>query len=349
MLMYSASHVLPPSLAMTLALVWLFPPRKDTPITSRIPPLSCGTVLLMLIGFFAAFGLQLHDWLTAGYASRLDSQFFLAPSARRHLELNIGHPVGAWELLFRNVSQTLRFFVQGDSAGQYSFRGPLLSSFGSSLALTGLLVLAWRAAQREVLPLFIIIASSATLMGSSIMVEANFSPHLILFALAVPYACAIGLSTLMSVLPNGVVWLKVFISVAISIWWTHWNLNAYRGTIDRQGYARWVWMLNLPVKYQSVKTIINFTSIPEPFSESHYQLVYPNAERLTLSSSSAENTWQALLPRLQSQTCPCLFLIPEDQSGRIGELLQAHGSPYSEHKGRWNNMDFKATVFEVSS
>jgi hypothetical protein len=347
MLMYWASHVLPPSLAMALAIAWLFPPRADNRAALRSPPLTCSCVLLMLAGFFAAFGLQLHDWLTVGYASRLDSQFFLAPSARRHLELNIGHPVGAWELLVRNVVQTLRFFGHGDSAGQYSFRGPLLPPFGFSLALLGLLVVVWRAAQREVLALFLLIASIATLAGSSIMVEANFSPHLILFALVVPYVCAVGLTTLLSLLPNRFLWAKVSISLAIFVWWTDWNIKAYRGTIDRQGHARWVWMLNLPVDQQSVRTIVNFTNIPEPYPESYYKLVYPNAEKLSSPSTNTEHTWQTLLVRVQSKTCQCLFLLPEEQGARIRELLQSHGVMFTEHPGTWNKMNFKATVFEV--
>ncbi len=217
LLVYSAAHVLPLALAGTLLTLFIFPPRSPTLTSHSFPRVSLGW-LCALGGFLLIFGCQLYEWITAGYQSRAASQFILSPGSRRHLELSIGHPLTDLQIFVNSFWNTLKFFYLEDSSGQYSFRGAPLDMLAMTLACVGLVVFVYRAFNRDYISLMVIFSAILTVAGSMLMVEANFSPHLVLFSLFLPLSCAVGLEALLRPITRRHLYLASTIVLPLGCW-----------------------------------------------------------------------------------------------------------------------------------
>ena len=346
LLVYSAAHVLPIALAGTLIILFMFPPRSLNVARFPFPRISWGW-LCALGGFTLIFGLQLHEWITLGYQSRATSQFVLSPGSRKHLELSIGHSLTDFEICLNSFWNTLKFFYLEDSSGQYSFRGAPLDTLGEILACGGLAVLLYRAIARDFISLMVIVSAILTIAGSMLMVEANFSPHLVLFALFIPLACAVGLEAALRPLARNHIYVAAIIVVPIGCWWAWWNYHYYNENMARNSRGRHVWLLNLPIQTFSVRSISNFTSEGEPFGESFFQLVYPNSKRTFSPASTAQEAFATFKTNRTSGLCPCLLLIDDSQASEFTQTLKNAGATFTSFEGIFYDPKLNSTAFLV--
>jgi hypothetical protein len=346
LLVYSAAHVLPIALMGTMVIRYIMPERRLNEPSPVYPKLSRRWPYL-LIGFLLIFGLQLHEWITSGYQSRATSQFILSPGSRRHLELSIGHPLTDVQIFVNSFWNTLRFFYLEDSSGQYSFRGAPLNTLASVLACGGLVILLYRAIARDLMSLMVILAAVLTVAGSMLMVEANFSPHLVLFGLFIPLACAIGLESIVRPIAYKHTYLAALVVLPLGCWWAWWNYNYYLDNMARNSRGRHVWLLNLPIDTFSVRSITNFTGLEEPFGESFFELVYPKSKRTTTPASTAAEAFATFTKNRSSDLCPCLLLIDDSQASTFAQMLKESGAPFSPYEGTFYDPNLNSTAFLV--
>lgn len=346
LLVYAAAHVLPIALVGTLCILFMFPPRNPCSTAYKLPRISLGW-LSALGGFALVFGLQLYEWITAGYQSRASSQFILSPGSRKHLEASVGHPLTDLEIFVSSLWNTLKFFYLEDSSGQYSFRGAPLDMLGAILACLGVFVFVYRTFARDFMALITIISACLTIAGSVLMVEANFSPHLVLFALFIPLFCAVGLEVLLRPIARKHLYLAAFIAFSIGCWWAWWNYNYYTLNMARNSKGRHVWLLNLAVDTFSVRSINNFSSEDEPFGESFFQLVYPNSKRAFTPVTSASEGYAIFAKNRAAGLCPCLLLVDDSQAPEFERMLKDAGAEFSFFAGTFYDPKLNSTAFLV--
>jgi hypothetical protein len=346
MLVYSAAHVLPPALIGVFLVQWLCKISRTSSVRLSARR-SLSLFAFVVLGFLMIFGAQLHEWITHGYASRAATQMIFSPGSRKHLEASVGHSLTDLQILSHSFWSTWKFFYREDSAGQYSFRGSPIDIVGAVLALCGLVVLCARAVTGNMMALLAIFSAALTVAGSIMMVEANFSPHLILFALLIPLAMAIGLDTLLKPVSRVSGVLAFVVAVGLGAWWSMWNADYYQRNVANNSKGRHVWLLHLPIDTFSIRSIANLTAKPEDLGESFFELIYPGSKRINRPVNDVLEALNTLKVDRGAGQCPCLLVVQSTLSESFASSLRSEGINFEELRGTFYNSELNASAFVV--
>jgi hypothetical protein len=236
-----------------------------------------------------------------------------------------GIPVNDVGVLYFNLLRTLRFFYASDTGEQYNFVENPLPVWGTALMLLGLLVLVWRSLKRDVFALYILVAALLTLTASTLMIEANFSPHLVLFTLIIPVMCSLGFQTILKAVRIRGVALTALVTVCVMLAWGHWNWRYYNKMMDP--YRSRLndtenWLFNLPIDASQVKQLVNLSKREFHFDESYYQLTFPSARGTRVPGDQGTSPVDAFLGKNQ---CPCILMVDMAQGPSWEEHLTKTG------------------------
>lgn len=317
-LVYPATHVLAPAMigaAIIQRLLTSAAPRAFL----RELRLTISNILCALIGFTVAAGPQIYFWITQNYESRARSQLIFLPGPRKHIEYSLGRPATDWDLILFNLKHTLLFFWAGDKAAQYGYTGAPLGPIMSWIAVIGTLVLLYRAARQDLISLYVLLSSIATIIGSVLMVEGSFSPHLIIFALLMPLACAVACDVAWKCVRVKHPLIVAPCMLAVGAWWAHWNFWFYETNVQRWNLYRVTYILNLPIETRKIKTVLSLTNTPESLGESFYLLTFPNATRTALAPPQDDAA--VILEHGIKTGFPVLAVIELDREASVVEKL----------------------------
>lgn len=312
LMVYSATLVLPVAVALGLAPVIFSASLKDRYHGKRLKGL--GLILIGIVaGILVSMGQHLYLIYQAGFTSRLDSQSVLhrVPIEQR------GGFLSHLDIVWASFERTLWFFFHSDGAGQYGFYGPLLEKTSYALAGIGLMTLLYRCIRFDPNAIYVLVLGGATIGGSALMIEANFSPHLIIFALLIPLFCAMGASTICQIIRVRSLILSAALSLIVVIPWTRWNYE-FIATRDERKVDLDTFLLRLPIDRGSVATLMNFTPLYANLRESFFQLRYPNARAKEISPGDVP---QQVSEVPSNQTCPCLVIVPRGATQAISQKL----------------------------
>ena len=337
-MVYSATHVLPGAVFIGTMAIFLSPTfRERYPKKQIISAFVLSSVAVL--GLLTTLGAQLIYIYEHGFSSRLNSQYLLLPGSVAYWRSKLGEQASILEILWHNLLQTLKFFYWGDSAAQYGFFSAPLEWCSSGLAIIGLCVLIWKGWLRDPIALFLLTMAALIIIGSTLVVEANFSPHLIAFSLLIPLACALGWDAILkAVRLNSIVLVTVMTAILVVIW-SEWNWRYY-SEIDRRHFNRDMWILHLPIAQETVRQIVNLSSENADLKESFYQLIYPQSERIAVIPSDPTRQLSELLA---AKSCPCLAIIDQANAEAVANSLRGAGRGFEEHTRELG----KETVFFI--
>lgn len=324
-LVYPATHVLPFAImaAVVLGILPLFVKERGVG-----QGLKRGGVLslVFVVGVLLAMGPQLFHMYNHGYSSRLRQTFIFHPHNIAHLtpltgDQNVTLPGIAWF----SLKSTSKFFYKADSGEQYNYDQAPLPLWAYVLATVGALALVVRCLKLEPHSLFIVATAVMTVVTSALMVEANFSPHLVLFSLIIPLCMAVGWDRMcrFSRLKN--VWVLTILTIGLGVLWGEWNWRFYNATMspERSRIAQpQNYLLDLPIDYRGMKYILNTSATGLSEGESYYQLIYPNAAQF---KASATTTPEEILVLLEKQGCPCVIAEDPVEVERLSTFLTQNG------------------------
>ena len=157
-----------------------------------------------------------------------------------------------------------------------------------------------------------------SVLGSALMIEANFSPHFILLTIILPYIGILPLEVLFKWLLRSRQVLFSMSLIALVIPWTVWNYNNWI-RVDNFKSDINTWLLRLPIQRERIKSLATCSSYRVDIGESMYPLMYPLATRQRLT---AENPVGALSDFLEKESCPCLVLFEKKQEEVIKAWLK---------------------------
>lgn len=322
LLVYSATQVLPAAVGLG-ALVFLFSRRGRETLGNRAGLKALALLLVMGIGFFAAIGQHIMFILENGYRSRLLDQLVIKSEGMPHWVQCLGPAVPKYEVYFINLLKTLGFFTTADASNQYGC-GAQLEIIAGIVALFGTLTLMVRAVRLDACAIYIVTLATATILGSALMVEANFSPHFVVYGLLIPFACALGVDGAFQAFRLRSPWIIGLVSLGLFGAWSKWNvdyylaLNAKRKTLDTLIH-------HLPIPRESLKSMANFTTLITDFGESFYTLRYPAAKGY---KSPSENPTAQTLEFITSKECPCLVVVQRAHSEGVAQALGGAGRKF---------------------
>lgn len=316
---YSATHILPGALAAGLLALFLSPNYRQAEPHGRLRPFAA-LLAMATAGFLVTFGAQLWYLIVYGFpnSSRVHSQLWLLHPKPGQEGISIA---AIAQTLWMHLEKTLRFFYERDNAAQYGCSRGLLEAWSACLAALGALVLAWRSLRLDPFSIFVISAAVLTLVGSSFMVEGNFSPHLIIFALLAPMACAVGLDTILKLAKVRSQALSAAIVAAAAIPWSMWNYS-YLRDVDGRKDSIINWLLHLPIERTEVTNMVNFSSHSTDFKESMYPLMFPKAAYTTEQPTDVP---AAIRSFMQAKSCPCVFIINTSASESAAQAVAESG------------------------
>ena len=320
-LAYPATHVLP--FAMGAALLC----GKLSPEGVRCKLTSLATYsLAFLAGVLITMGPQLAYSYEHGYNSRLRQTFILLEHNVTHLTNVASNPdMGRLGALWFNIFSTLEFFWWRDKGEQYQFESSPLPLWGWALALMGVLILVKQSKNRNPIAIYLLSTLFLTFASSALMVEASFTPHLILLAALIPVTLALGAEKLLAWSEPYAPLAKVGILIAIALLWGTWNEVYYEQVVspdrDRRTNAD-MRLIRLPVDHASVKAIISAASMDVRLRESYYTFMYPAASTTTLAKESSPQ--QVAEVALASGGPAIIFDDPSDAS-TVQDLLTNAG------------------------
>jgi hypothetical protein len=324
-LVYPATHVLPFAIiaAVVLGVFPLFVRARGIG-----QGLKRGGVLslVFVVGVLLAMGPQLFHMYNHGYSSRLRQTFIFHPHNIAHLtpltgDQNATLPGIAWF----SLKSTSKFFYKSDSGEQYNYDQAPLPLWAYVLATVGALALVVRCVGREPHSLFIVATAVLTIVTSALMVEANFSPHLVLFSLIIPLCMAFGWDRMCRFSKLRNVWLLTVLTIGIGVLWGEWNWRFYNATMspERSRIAQpQNYLLDLPVDHRGVTYILNTSTTALSEGESYYQLIYPNATQL---KAPATTTPEEAIVLLEKQGCPCVIAEDPAEVERLSAVLTGSG------------------------
>lgn len=327
LLVYPTTQVLP--LAMLCAAVCGVMPMTATVRTIwRHPGTLAGLLVAFLAGVLLSFGPQISYIYHHGFLSRAGSTFVLQPHNIRHISSVMREPSASHvEILWFNFLQTLRFFFSADSGEQYNFVESPLPWWSIPMIIAGVWVLLSRCLRRDPISLYLLAVAGMTLGASALMVEANFSPHLIMFALLLPLALAIGMISLLNAMKGTTTLrcLRMVVVVLTVVVWPWWNWDYYNRVVDPlrpRIFSTETRLINLPIDTQAVHSIFNISGYRINFEESTVQLVFPNARGSTKRLDKAPEVVSHLL---SSDELPSVVLVDVEQAGEIQSAIQSSG------------------------
>ncbi len=312
LMVYAATLVLPVALLAGLLPFVLSPSLRDQYKGKRLKGLGV-VVAAIVAGVLLSMGQHLYHIVQSGFTSRLDSQSVLH---RVPLEQRGGF-LSHLDIVWASLERTLWFFFHSDGAGQYGFYGPLLEKISYSFAGLGLAALVYRCCRLDPNAIYTLVLGVATIGGSALMIEANFSPHLIIFALLIPLLCAMGASTLCQIVRLRSLVLSAVLSAVVVVPWTQWNYD-FVASRDGRKMDLDTFLLRLPIDRSSVKTLMNFTPFYANLRESFFQLRYPNARAKEVTPGDVP---QQVGEVISTQTCPCLMVVPRAATGATSQKL----------------------------
>lgn len=339
-MVYSATHILPAAIVIGLVGFVLSPGFKERH-PSRRWMAGLGYLALTLCGLLISLGRQIMFTLQHGGRSRLESQFVLLDVSRSQWEKGLGPHVTSVDILWANFLRTIKFFYQADSAGQYGFSSAPLDTYSSGLAIIGALVLLFRCFRFDPNAMLVVAIAVGTVAGSTLMIEANFSPHLIAFSIILPFAMAYGLDRLFALVRMNSPILASVVALPLLVTWSMWNYNYYDRHTKRV-ITRDVWILRLPVDHFAVRSIVNVSSQPGDISESFYKLVYQNAKPKILTP---ENAPQQIASFGDPSLYPALFIVDSAAAADVDKALAERG----RHFKRFDRDNAGGVVFIVET
>jgi 4-amino-4-deoxy-L-arabinose transferase-like glycosyltransferase len=312
LMVYAATLVLPAVVVLSLLPLVFSASLREQYKGKRLKGLAIVLVAIMA-GTLISMGQHLYFIYQAGFSSRLDSQSVLqrVPIEQR------GGFLSHLDIVWAGLERTLFFFFHSDGAGQYGYYGAPLEIVSYSLAGIGLLALLYRCVRLDPNAIYVLALGVATVAGSALMIEANFSPHLIIFALLIPLLCAMGVSTLCQMLRIRSLVLSAILSIVVIVPWVRWNYD-FVVTRDERKIDLDTFLLRLPIDRNSIATLMNFTPFYANLKESFFQLRYPNARAKEISPGDIP---QQLSEVPVNQTCPCLVIVPRAATQAASQKL----------------------------
>ncbi len=325
---YSATHVLPAAVGAGL-LMTLFSPSFKEGLGSR--GLTQGALkvgVAVMLGIVLTLGPQIIYVIFEGFpsSSRLHSQLLLGHSGAAWTKGPDGQALSLLQVIWNQIDRTLAFFYSRDSAVQYGGYQGLFELWSGALAGLGGLVLLVRSLQRDAFAVVLIATAVSTVLGSAMMVEGSFSPHLIVFSILGPIGCAFGMDALFRVLRIRSVVLTIAAAV-LPLWpWAVWNYE-YLKEVDRRKFSVNTWLYHLPIQREDVLQLANISKLYADFGESMYPLMYPKAKMRTLPATDALNQLQTLI---SNNSCPCVAVIDPENERAAESLLQGLGKNFQK-------------------
>lgn len=322
LLVYSATQVLPAAVGLgTLAFLLSRGGREQL---GRRPALK-GLLLLVVmgLGFFAAIVQHIMFIVENGYRSRLLDQLVIKSEGPPYWVQCLGPAVSKVEVYFINLFRTLGFFYTSDASNQYGC-GPQLERYGGIIAIVGASLVLLRAFALDARAIYVATLAVATVLGSALMVEANFSPHFVAYGLLIPFACAVGVDGAFRMLRVRSPWVVGVLSLALFAVWTNWNahlyfaMNSKRKTLD-------TFIHHLPIPRDSLKSMANFTNFITDFGESFYALRYPAAKGYKAAST---NSPSQTMEFVSTQQCPCLVVVDKTLAEGVAGALTSGGKKF---------------------
>lgn len=325
-LVYPATHVLP--FAIAAAVIFGVYPRLLRAEGSV--QLATRNLLKLSLVFFAgiiiAMGPQVIYSARNGYSSRLIHTFVLHDHNIKHLGPQTGDavvtPAG---VVWFNFKRTLKFFYENDTAEQYQFNENPLPLWGSLLAAFGFLVLAWRSCRGDPISIYLTTTAVMTVVTSTMMVEGNFSPHLILFSLIIPISLALGVDVLLRTLRVKNAALVGLLALPLIVVWADWNWKFYHRIVstERSRLTRGVtYLLNLPIERKSTKHLLNASELELYFGEPYYELIYANPKQTKLDKGAGVDQ---VVDALSHGESPSVIIEDESQAATLVDSLQSRG------------------------
>ena len=320
LMVYSATLVLPAAVMVGLLALFSSSAMKGVVPAQRFKNAAVVGGALV-VGLLLSMGQHLYHISKIGFSSRLDSQSVLhrIPVEQR------GGFFSHLDLLWASFERTLWFFYYSDAAGQYGYLGRPLELCSYLLASLGVLVLLYRCCRLDPNAVYIVVLCIATIVGSALMIEANFSPHLIVFSLFIPLACAIGAAAVCQALRLRSLLVSGVLAVCLLIPWTIWNY-AFISARESRKYNMDTYILHLPIDRNSVKTTVNFTPFYGDLRESFYKLQYPNARPIKVEIGDVP---QQVLELHTTQVCPCLVIVQRTTSEAVLRRLTEGGRKFT--------------------
>lgn len=321
LMVYSATLVLPAAVGVGLLVLFFSSAIKQPPFAKHLKKAAfLGGALL--VGLLLSMGQHLYHISKIGFSSRLDSQSVLhkIPLEQR------GGFLSHLDVVWASLKRTLWFFHYSDAAGQYGYLGRPLETCSYALAIVGVLVLLYRCCRLDPNAIYIVVLGIATIVGSSLMIEANFSPHLIVFSVLIPLACAMGASGLCQLVRLKSLVATGVLSLSLLIPWTMWNY-AFISSREGRKYNSDTYILHLPIDRNSVKTTVNFTPFYADLRESFYKLQYPNARPMKVEIGDVPQQVSELDP---VQACPCLAIVTRGASEAVSQKLTERARKFTK-------------------
>ena len=289
-LAYPATHVLPAAIAAAVVIrVWPDLIKREGAGRGSIKFLSMA--VCFILGVMISLMPHIIYSYRYGYTSRLTQTFVLHEHNIKHLGPQTGDPeVTPAGVLWFNMKRTARIFYSGDTAEQYQFHENPFPAWGAALAALGGLILLVGAVRRDPVAIYLVITGAASFLASGFMVEGNFSPHLILFAIITPIGMALAFDKLVGWIRLKQLALVVFLTVAIGAVWADWNWKFYNRVVstERSRMTRAVtYLLRLPINTKEVTTIVGASGVDVYPNESYYALMYPKSRQVLLAKDAS--------------------------------------------------------------
>ncbi len=325
MLVYPATQVLPISMVVAVVL-GVMPSTAKASVLWKSPKLFLGLILSGILGLLVSFGPQLFYIYYNGFLSRLGSTFILQPHNIKHLSSMMKEPSTApIDIIWFNILQTAKFFYASDSGEQYNFIESPIPWWMAPIVIAGLLTILFRALKREVLPLYLTSIAALTFIASVLMVEGNFSPHLILFSLLIPFALAAGADLIFFKLPKRFAFLGVVTLLAVGAVWAQWNWHYYLRVVNplRSRITNTeTWLVNLPIDTAAVTHLIDLSNHRLNLEESTIALVFPRAAGF---AGSPEKPIETVPKVLAERGVPAVILVDLAHGAAVEKVLTDAG------------------------
>ena len=323
LMVYSATQVLLGVLSIGVPVVLLSKTSREYYGKAAVAK-GIGAALAVVAGTAISFGSFVYHAYTGGFSSRFLAQSIFQGHLGRSLVQELWQDASLRERVTENLKSTASFFWAGDASNQYGFIGPMLENISYTVVLFGCVVLLYRCVRFDAVALFVTALSVATIIGSGLMIEKNFSPHFVAFGLILPMVGALGLETACRFLRLRAPLWGAGIAILLFIPWSYWNCNYYLGFDSRKRNLD-TFILQLPIARESVKNVVNYTPLITDFSESFYMLRYPHTKFVKRVEVPNLDVMSDATAFITPPACPCLLILPHEQyAGFIQSLISSN-------------------------
>ena len=328
LMVYSATHVLVGVLAVGVPVVLLSSNARNTCTTSRFVK-NLGALVAIVVGVGCALGQYVYHAYTVGHTSRFMQQTVLRDEYREGLNRDTGNNFTTLDIVWDNFLKTINFFYDGDGSMQYGLAEPPLEVVSYAVFAFGVLVLLYRSLRLDPRALFITLLAIGTIVGSSLMVEASFSPHFVAFALIIPLTGAVALETACRITRVRSSLLSALVALGVLVPWAQWNYTVY-ADLDQRKRTLDTFIMHLPIPRESVKTVVNYTPLITDLSESFYMLRYPNAKGARIETNDGFDVPKHVIGLSTSNSCPCVVVVPQGSYSAVITALLAAKKQFRE-------------------